>query len=173
MTVDDLKAAIRDIPDFPKPGIIFKDITPVLQDPALFSYAIDLFQRRIEGKGITKVAAIDARGFIFGGVLCDRLGLGLVPIRKAGKLPCKTHSQTYALEYGEATLCIHQDAFQPGDRVLLIDDLLATGGTAVASANLIEKAGGDLVEVHFLIELAFLNGRARLGDREVYAPIVF
>jgi len=173
MTVDDLKAAIRDVPDFPKPGIIFKDITPVLQDPALFSYAIDLFQDRIEGKGITKVAAIDARGFLFGGVLCDRLGLGLVPIRKAGKLPYKTYSESYALEYGEATLSIHQDAFQSGDRVLLIDDLLATGGTAVASANLIEKAGGDVVQIQFLIELAFLNGRARLANRDVYAPIVY
>ncbi len=173
MTIDDLKAAVRDVPDFPKPGILFKDITPVLQNPALFSYAIDLFQARIAGKGVTKVAAIDARGFIFGSVLCDRLGLGFVPVRKAGKLPYKTYSESYALEYGEATLCIHQDAFRSGDRVLLIDDLLATGGTAVASANLVEKAGGEVVQIQFLIELAFLNGRARLGDRDVYAPIVF
>ena len=173
MTIDDLKAAIRDVPDFPKPGILFKDITPVLQDPALFSYAIDLFQSRIEGKGITKVAAIDARGFIFGGVLCGRLGLGFVPIRKAGKLPYRTYSESYALEYGEATLCIHQDAFTPGDRVVLIDDLLATGGTAVASVNLIEKAGGSVVELQFLIELAFLNGRERLARHAVFAPIVY
>jgi adenine phosphoribosyltransferase len=173
MTVDDLKAAIRDVPDFPKPGILFKDITPILQNPALFKYAMDLFQKQLAGKGVTKVAAIDARGFFFGGVLCDRLGLGLVPIRKAGKLPYRTYTESYELEYGSASLSIHQDAFARGDRVVLIDDLLATGGTAAASAALIEKAGGVVVQIQFLIELAFLNGRAKLAGRDVYAPIVF
>lgn len=173
MTSNDLKAAIRDVPDFPKPGIIFKDITPVLQQPALFKLAIDLFQSQLDGKGVTKVAAIDARGFLFGSVLCDRMGLGLVPIRKQGKLPYKTYSESYDLEYGSATLSIHQDAFLAGDRVVLIDDLLATGGTAAASAALIEKAGGTLVQIQFLIELAFLNGRAKLAGYDVYAPITY
>ena len=173
MTIDDLKAAVRDVPDFPKPGILFKDITPILQDPALFKYAMELFAEQIKGKGITKVAAIDARGFFFGGVLCERLGLGLVPIRKAGKLPYKTYEESYDLEYGSATLAIHQDAFEPGDRVVMIDDLLATGGTAAASARLIKKAGGDLVQVQFLIELAFLNGREQLDGCDIFVPIVF
>jgi len=173
MTIDDLKAAVRDVPDFPKPGILFKDITPILQDPALFKYAMSLFGDALQGKGVTKVAAIDARGFFFGGVLCEWLGLGLVPIRKAGKLPYKTYEESYDLEYGSATLAIHQDAFEPGDKVVLIDDLLATGGTAAASVKLIEKAGGELVQIQFLIELAFLNGREKLGDHDIYVPIVF
>ncbi len=173
MTINDLKAAIRDVPDFPKEGILFKDITPVLLQPDLFRYAMDLFQAQIEGKGVTKVAAIDARGFFLGGVLCDRLGLGLVPIRKAGKLPYKTYTEIYDLEYGSAELSIHQDAFEDGDRVLLIDDLLATGGTASASASLISKAGGTVVQIQFLIELAFLEGRSKLAGYEVYAPIRF
>ncbi len=172
MTVNDLKATIRDVPDFPKSGIVFKDITPVLKDPTLFRFAVDLFQQQIEGRGVTKVAVIDARGFLFGAALSDRLGLGLVPIRKAGKLPWKTYTQRYELEYGSAELAIHQDAFTPGDRVVLVDDLLATGGTAAASADLIEKAGGTLVLVLFLIELAFLDGRSKLAGREIFAPIV-
>jgi adenine phosphoribosyltransferase len=172
MTIDDLTAAIRDVPDFPKPGILFKDITPILSDPTLFKYAMSLFAAQIEGKGITKVAAIDARGFFFGGVLCERLGLGLIPIRKQGKLPYKTFDESYELEYGSATLSIHQDAFEPGDRVVLIDDLLATGGTAAASANLIKKAGGELVQIQFLIELAFLKGREKLEGHDIYVPIV-
>ncbi len=172
MTIDDLKAAIRDIPDFPKPGILFKDITPILQQPELFRYAMNLFEAQLTGRGVTKVAAVDARGFFFGGVLCDRLGLGLVPIRKAGKLPYKTYSQSYELEYGSATLSIHQDAFVPGDRVVLVDDLLATGGTAAASVQLIEGTGAEIVQVQFLIELAFLNGRGKLAGRDVFSPIV-
>lgn len=173
MTVDTLRAAIRDIPDFPKPGILFKDITPILHDPALFKYAMGLFEQQLDGLGVTKVAAVDARGFFFGGVLCERLGIGLVPIRKAGKLPYKTYEVSYELEYGTAQLAIHQDAFERGDRVVLVDDLLATGGTAAASAALIQKAGGELVQIQFLIELAFLEGRKRLEGYEVYAPIVF
>ncbi len=173
MTVDDLKGAVRDVADFPKPGILFKDITPILQDPALFQYAMQLFAEQIQDRGVTKVAAVDARGFFFGGVLCERLGIGLVPIRKAGKLPYKTYEVSYELEYGSATLAIHQDAFVPGDKVVLVDDLLATGGTAAASAELIGKAGGDLVQLQFLIELSFLEGRKKLSGYDVYAPIVY
>lgn len=173
MTVDNLRAAVRDIPDFPQPGILFKDITPILQDPALFKYAMQLFADQIANRGVTKVAAVDARGFFFGGVLCERLGIGLVPIRKAGKLPFKTYEVSYDLEYGSASLAIHQDAFVPGDRVVLVDDLLATGGTAAASAALIGKAGGELVQIQFLIELAFLEGRKKLQGYDVYAPIVY
>ena len=172
MNIDDLKSAIRDVPDFPVEGIVFKDITPVLKDPELFKYAMSLFEAQFAGKAITKVAAIDARGFIFGGVLCERLGLGFVPIRKKGKLPYKTYEESYELEYGEATLEIHQDAFESGDRVILIDDLLATGGTAEASAKLIEKAGGEVVQIQFLIELAFLHGREKISGYDVYVPIV-
>ncbi len=173
MTVDDLKIAVRDVPDFPQPGILFKDITPILQDPALFKFAMQLFADQIQGLGVTKVAAVDARGFFFGGVLCERLGIGLVPIRKAGKLPYKTYEVSYELEYGSASLAIHQDAFVRGDRVVLVDDLLATGGTAAASAELIGKAGGELVQIQFLIELSFLEGRKKLSGYDVYAPIVY
>jgi len=170
---DRIKTAIRDVPDFPKPGILFKDITPVLADPKLFRAAIDLFAERLTGRGVRKVAAIDARGFFFAGALCERLGLGLIPIRKAGKLPYRTFEQSYELEYGSATLAVHQDAFQPGEPVVLVDDLLATGGTALASAELIAQAGGQLVEILVLVELAFLKGRDRLHPRPVFAPVVF
>jgi len=173
MTIEDLRSAVRDVPDFPKPGILFKDITPILQNPDLFKYAMGLFEAQIAGRGVTKVAAVDARGFFFGGVLCERLGIGLVPIRKAGKLPYKTFEVSYELEYGSAALAIHQDAFVPGDRVVLVDDLLATGGTAAASAALIRKAGGELVQIQFLIELGFLEGRRMLQGYDVYAPIVY
>jgi adenine phosphoribosyltransferase len=173
MTVDDLRSAVRDVPDFPKTGIIFKDITPILRDPALFRHAVDLFAMQIKVHGVTKVAAIDARGFIFGGALSARLGVGLVPIRKAGKLPYETFEVSYELEYGSAALAIHQDAFDAGDRVVLVDDLLATGGTAAAAAALITRAGGELVQIQFLIELAFLKGRVKLQGFDVYAPIVF
>lgn len=173
MSVRKLKKAIRDVPDFPKPGILFKDITPILKDPALFKAAVDIFVRRHRVRGITKVAAIDARGFIFGAAIAYRLKAGVVPIRKKGKLPFTCHEESYDLEYGSATLSVHVDAFDPGDRVLLVDDLLATGGTALASAKLIERAGGKVEEIDFLIELGFLNGRAKLAAYPLYAPIVF
>lgn len=173
MNIDKLKSAIRDIPDFPKPGIIFKDITPILSDPVLFRMAVDILVERHKHKHIDKIAAIDARGFLFAGAMCDRLGTGLVPIRKKGKLPYKTYEETYDLEYGTETLTIHQDAFRKGERVVLVDDLLATGGTAAASAKLIEQAGGEVVEIDFLIELAFLNGREKLGQYEIFVPITF
>ena len=173
MTADQLKAAIRDVPDFPKPGIVFKDITPILGDPKLFRAAVEILLARHKGKKIDKIAAIDARGFLFGGAMADRLGVGLVPIRKKGKLPYKTYEQSYDLEYGSATLTIHQDAFKKGDAVVLVDDLLATGGTAAASAKLIEQAGGKVVGIDFVVELAFLKGRQKLAGYDVFAPIVF
>jgi adenine phosphoribosyltransferase len=168
-----LKAAVRDVPDFPKPGILFKDITPILADPELFRAAVDLFAERHRGKGIRKVAVIDARGFLFGSALAYQLGAGVVPIRKKGKLPFKTIEATYDLEYGSATLTVHVDAFAPGEPVLLVDDLLATGGTAAASASLIERAGGKVAEIDFLIELGFLKGRAKLTCYPVFAVIEF
>jgi adenine phosphoribosyltransferase len=173
MKIDAIKAAIRDVPDFPKPGILFKDITPVLADAALFRACIDIFEERHADQGLDKVAAVDARGFLFAGALCDRLGIGLVPIRKQGKLPYETYEQSYALEYGSATLAIHRDAFAPNEKVLLMDDLLATGGTARASAELINMAGGSLVEISFLVELSFLEGRQKLTHMPVFAPIVY
>jgi len=173
---DDLpqvRAAIRDVPDFPKPGILFKDITPLLADPALFRACISHFADRHSGGKIRKIAAVESRGFIFGAALADRMGIGLVPIRKKGKLPYKTVEQSYELEYGSATIEAHSDAFQPGETVLLLDDVLATGGTAAAAVELIEKLGGRVAEIDFLIELSFLNGRGRLTRHAVYAPIVF
>lgn len=168
-----LKQAIRDVPDFPKQGIMFKDITPILKDPGLFKSAVDLFVKRHRGKGITKVAVIDARGFLFGSAIAYKLKTGVVPIRKKGKLPYSCHEESYDLEYGSATLAVHTDAFDPGDKVLLVDDLLATGGTALASARLIERAGGKVEEIDFLIELSFLRGREKLAGYSLFAPIVF
>lgn len=171
MSIRKLKAAIRDIPDFPQPGILFKDITPVLNDPKLFRAAVDLFAKRHRDKGIRKIAVIDARGFLFGAALAYKLKAGVVPIRKKGKLPYQTYEESYDLEYGSATLAIHIDAFSPGEPVVLVDDLLATGGTALASAKLIERAGGKVEEIDFLVELGFLNGRAKLGGYNLFAPI--
>jgi adenine phosphoribosyltransferase len=173
MSIRRLKAAVRDVPDFPKPGILFKDITPVLTDPKLFRVAVDLFAKRHRDKGIRKVAVIDARGFLFGAAVAYKLKAGVVPIRKKGKLPYQTFEESYDLEYGSATLAIHVDSFSPGEPVLLIDDLLATGGTALASAKLIERAGGKVEEIDFLIELGFLNGRERLGAYNLFAPIKY
>jgi len=168
-----LKAAVRDIPDFPKPGILFKDITPILADPALFRSAVDLLAERHRGRGLRKVAVIDARGFIFGAAVAYQLGAGVVPIRKKGKLPFRTFEETCELEYGTATLTVHVDAFTPGEPVLLLDDLLATGGTAAAAAALIERAGGCIAEIDFLIELTFLKGRIKLGRHPVFSVIQF
>ncbi len=173
MSVRKLKAAVRDVPDFPKPGILFKDITPILKDPVLFRAAIDLFAKRHRDKGIRKIAVIDARGFLFGSALAYKLKAGVVPIRKKGKLPYQSHEESYDLEYGSATLAIHVDSFEPGEPVLLIDDLLATGGTALASAKLIERAGGKVMEIDFLVELGFLNGREKLAGYEIFAPIKY
>jgi adenine phosphoribosyltransferase len=173
MDAERIKAAIRDIPDFPKPGILFKDITPILGDPVLFRATVELLAQRCRAAGATKVAAVDARGFFFAGAICGALGLGLVPIRKKGKLPYKTFEESYDLEYGSATLAVHQDAFRPGETAVLVDDLLATGGTAAAAARLIERAGGRVAEVAFVVELSFLNGRAKLAGRPVFSIVRF
>jgi adenine phosphoribosyltransferase len=171
--VERIRAAIREVPDFPKPGILFKDITPVLGDPWLFAEVVRVFVERYRPMRIQKVAAMESRGFIFGAPLAAEIGAGFVPLRKHGKLPHTTLAESFTLEYGEETLEIHTDAIRRGERVLVIDDLLATGGTAAAACKLVEKAGGDVVELAFLIELAFLKGRERLTDIPVYAMIKF
>jgi adenine phosphoribosyltransferase len=167
--VEKLRAAVRDVPDFPKKGIVFKDITPVLSDPELFRASIDLFLERCRGREIDKIVGIDARGFLFGSAVAYELGLGFVPIRKRGKLPYRTDTAKYSLEYGEAEMEMHTDAVRKGERVVLVDDLLATGGTSAAAAALIRNAGADLVEAQFLIELEFLEGRKRLEPTPVTA----
>src|SRR5213083_3820064 len=165
--VERLRAAVRDVPDFPKKGIVFKDITPVLSDPVLFRASIDLFLECCRGKDIDKIVGIDARGFLFGSAVAYELGLGFVPIRKRGKLPYRTETAKYSLEYGEAEMEMHVDAMSAGERVVLVDDLLATGGTSAAAAVLIRNAGGHLLEAQFLIELEFLQGRKRLEPTPV------
>lgn len=166
-----LRAAVRDVPDFPKPGIVFKDITPILGDGDLFQTSIRLLAETAHGSHIDKVVGIDARGFIFAAAVADRLKAGFVPIRKKGKLPWKTKEASYTLEYGEATVEIHQDAVAPGEKILLVDDLLATGGTAAAAVRLLDQLEAEIVSVSFLIELAFLKGREKLGDHQVNAVL--
>src|SRR5437763_16755342 len=165
--LEQLRAAVRDVPDFPKKGIVFKDITPVLNDPALFRASIDLFLERCRGLTIDKIVGIDARGFLFGSAVAYELGVGFVPIRKRGKLPYKTEIAKYSLEYGEAEMEMHVDAMRPGERIVLVDDLLATGGTSAAATALIRKVGGQLLEAQFLIELEFLHGRKQLEPTPV------
>jgi adenine phosphoribosyltransferase len=167
VTIDRLRAGVRDVPDFPKKGIVFKDITPLLSDPALFRASIDLFLERCRGKEIDKIVGIDARGFLFGSAVAYELGVGFVPIRKRGKLPYKTEIAKYSLEYGQAEMEMHIDAMIAGERVILVDDLLATGGTSAAAATLIRKVGGRLLEAQFLIELEFLSGRKQLDPTPV------
>jgi adenine phosphoribosyltransferase len=168
-----IQNAIRNIPDFPKPGIQFKDITPVLGDPKLFATSIDLLTNSFAPGDVDFVVGIDARGFIFAGAAALKWGAGFVPIRKKGKLPFDTHEESYELEYGANVLAIHTDAIKPGSRVVLVDDLLATGGTAGAAANLIQKVGGKLLEVSFLIELTFLNGRQKLKGMPVRSIVAY
>ena len=165
--MDRLRAGVREVPDFPKKGIVFKDITPLLSDHALFRASIDLFLERCRGREIDKIVGIDARGFLFGSAVAYELGLGFVPIRKRGKLPYRTDTAKYSLEYGEAEMEMHTDAVRKGERVVLVDDLLANGGTSAAAAALIRNAGADLVEAQFLIELEFLEGRKRLEPTPV------
>lgn len=172
-TVADIERAIRNIPDFPKPGIQFKDITPVLADARLFSGSIDLLTEKFKPGSVDAVVGIDARGFIFAAAAAVKLQAGFVPVRKKGKLPYKTHEQEYALEYGTATVAVHVDALKPGSRVLLIDDLLATGGTAAAAASLVKGLGAQILEISFLIELGFLSGRQKLKDYPVRSLIVY
>ena len=166
-SIEKLRAAVRDVPDFPKPGIIFKDITPILCNGKLFRASIDAFLDQCRGKVIDKIVGIDARGFLFGSAVAYELGIGFVPLRKKGRLPYKTESAKYSLEYGEAEMELHIDAIERGEKIVLIDDLLATGGTSASAATLIKKVGGVLVEAQFLIELEFLHGRKKLEDTPV------
>jgi len=173
MELEQLKTKIRDIPDFPKEGIIFKDITPLLADVDAFQTVIDAFAKRYGDKGIDAVVGIDARGFIFGGALAYRIDAGFVPVRKFGKLPHKTHHVEYDLEYGTDKVEMHIDAVGPNHRVVVIDDLLATGGTAKATCELVEKSGATVVEIGFLIELGFLSGREKLKGKEIFSLIQY
>jgi adenine phosphoribosyltransferase len=165
--IERLRTAVRDVPDFPKKGIIFKDITPILKDGALFRASVDVFLEQCRGKKIDKVVGIDARGFLFGSAVAYELGIGFVPLRKKGRLPYKTESAAYTLEYGEAEMELHIDAISPGEQIVLIDDLLATGGTSASAVTLIKKVGGELVAAIFLIELEFLHGRKKLDQTPV------
>jgi adenine phosphoribosyltransferase len=166
-----LRATIRDVPDFPKPGIVFKDITTLLKDPVAFRRAVDLLTVLCGDLSLDRVAAVESRGFIIGSVLAHRLGAGFVPVRKQGKLPYRTVKATYELEYGTDCLEIHEDAFTRGERVLIVDDLIATGGTARAVADLVERLGGAVAACAFLVELSFLNGRDKLAGYEVLSLI--
>ena len=171
--MDDLKQYIRNIPDFPKEGILFRDITTLLSNSEKFKEVIDGLVKRYSGKGIDAVVAVESRGFIFGGALAERLGAGFVPVRKKGKLPHKTLSVTYSLEYGEDTLQIHEDALQPDEKVLLIDDLLATGDTMAAVIDLVKKLKAEIIESAFVIELTDLKGRANLEGVPVYSMVKY
>ena len=167
----DLASYIRDIPDFPKPGILFKDITTLLKHPAAFEASIQKLTQPYRDRGVDLVVGIESRGFIFGAALARELNAGFIPIRKPGKLPAETVSASYKLEYGMDRVEMHRDAIQPGKRVLLVDDLLATGGTMSAACRLVEEMKGEIVGIAFLIELTFLEGRKKLGDREVFSLI--
>lgn len=167
--LDAVSAAIRDVPDFPKPGIVFKDITPILSDGRLFKATIDALVARWQGERIDKVTGIESRGFVFAAPLAYALGAGLTIVRKPGKLPWRTMREAYALEYGENVLEMHEDAFRPGERVLVVDDVLATGGTADAVGRLVARQQATLVSYSFVVELGFLGGGARLGPEKVHA----
>jgi adenine phosphoribosyltransferase len=170
---DYIKSKVRSIPDWPIKGVIFRDITTLLQDPKAFKEICSIFYNRYTNQKVDKIVGIDARGFLFGSVLSYKLDIGFVPIRKKGKLPFNTISESYTLEYGEETIEIHEDAIERGDRVVIIDDLMATGGTIAASAALVEKLGGDILECAFVIELPDLKGREKMGDRNLYSIIEF
>jgi adenine phosphoribosyltransferase len=174
LNVEQVKSAIRDIPDFPKPGILFKDITPVLGDGKLFKWVIARLAEEAHKANPSKMVGIDARGFLFGAAVAYELGVGCVPVRKKGKLPFKTIGSSYQLEYGTAEVEMHIDAITTGERVVLIDDLLATGGTSGAAVNLVQKIGGIVCSAVFFIELALLNGREKLpADLSVYSMVQF
>jgi adenine phosphoribosyltransferase len=165
--IDKLRGGVRDVLDFPKKGIVFKDITPILKDGALFRASVDLFLDQCRRRKIDKIVGIDARGFVFGSAVAYELKIGFVPLRKKGRLPYKTESAKYSLEYGEAEMELHIDAINQGERIVLIDDLLATGGTSASAATLIRKVGGELVAAVFLIELEFLHGREKLAPTPI------
>jgi adenine phosphoribosyltransferase len=173
VTPAEIEKAIRNVPDFPQPGIQFKDITPVLADARLFAGAIELLTKNFQPGSVDAVVGIDARGFIFAAAAATKLHAGFVPVRKKGKLPFQTIEQAYALEYGHATVAMHIDALKPGARVLLVDDLLATGGTSAAAAALVQKLGGKIVEAVFLIELNFLDGRKKLSGIPVRSLVAY
>jgi adenine phosphoribosyltransferase len=168
-----LRSTIRDVVDFPTPGIIFKDITPILADAELFRDSIRLLCDSARDVKVDKVVGLDARGFIFAAAVADRLGTGFVPIRKKGKLPWKTFESSYTLEYGQSTLQIHQDAVKPGESILLVDDLLATGGTAAAAIELLGTLGAQIIGISFLIELAFLRGREKLIPHRINSILIY
>jgi adenine phosphoribosyltransferase len=163
MIEQQIKSAVRDIPDFPKPGIIFKDITPILKDPQLCDKIIDAFVEKLKGMEIDVIAGVESRGFLFGLTLATKLGKPFIPVRKAGKLPYTIKQKAYKLEYGTATIEMHTDAFEPGQRILLHDDLLATGGTVTAASELIQEMGGIIAGFSFVVALGFLNGRERIA----------
>lgn len=169
----DLNAFIRDVPDFPKPGIIFKDITPLLNDPKAFACLIDIFADKYRNSGISHVCGIESRGFIIGAALALRLGVGFVPIRKAGKLPCRKIRREYSLEYGTDAIEIHADAVGKGEKVLLVDDLIATGGTALAAVELLHDIGAEVTGIAFAIELEFLKGRERFDNSRIFSVLKY
>jgi len=170
---DRLRESIRDVPDFPKPGIVFKDITPMLLDPALFRDTVDALADWTAEREARKILGVDARGFLFAGAVADRLGLGLVPARKPGKLPYQTVSESYDLEYGVNTLELHTDAVEEGERIVIVDDLLATGGTVRAAARLVEALGGTVAGLAFVVELGFLGGRGKLNSYDTMSLVNF
>ncbi len=172
-TLERLRSLIRDVPDFPQPGIVFKDITPLLADENAFSSVIDLIVVHYGRGSIDKVVGIEARGFILASPVAYHFSAGFVPVRKAGKLPWDSEAEEYALEYGTATLEVHKDAISPGERVLIVDDVLATGGTARATAQLVERLGGKVVGIACLIELSFLNGREKLEGYDFFSLIAY
>jgi adenine phosphoribosyltransferase len=172
-TIEQIKSLIRDVPDFPQPGIVFKDITPLLEHADAFSSVIDLIVVRYGRGNIDKVVGIEARGFILASPVAYHFGAGFVPVRKAGKLPWQTESQEYELEYGTATLEVHTDAIAEGERVLIVDDVLATGGTALATARLVEGLGGKVVGIACMIELSFLKGRDKLADYDFFSLVSY
>jgi adenine phosphoribosyltransferase len=173
MKLNDLKSKIRDVPDFPISGIMFRDITTLLEDTEAFKFVIDHLYDRYRDKKIDRLVAIEARGFIFGGALADRLRCGFVPARKAGKLPADTVEESYSLEYGTATLQLHADAIEKGQKILIFDDLLATGGTLAATAKLVERLGGEIIEIAVLIELTFLKGRELIKNYPFYSMVEY
>ncbi len=170
---NELRLHIRNVPDFPKKGIVFRDITPLLMNPDAFRIAIETFYKKYKGIRIDKVLSVESRGFIFGSVLAYRLGVGFIPIRKPNKLPAEVIREEYQLEYGKDALEIHKDAIQPGDRVLVVDDLLATGGTALATCRLAERLGGTIAGIAFLVELTFLNGRNKLEKYDIFSILKY
>lgn len=173
MKLNDLKSKIRNVPDFPIKGIMFRDITTLLEDTEAFKFVIEHLYDRYRDKKIDRLVAVESRGFIFGGALADRLGCGFVPARKAGKLPADTVEESYSLEYGTATLQLHADAIEKGQRILIFDDLLATGGTLAATAKLVERLGGEIVEIAVLIDLTFLKGRELIKDHPFYSMVEY